>query len=87
MVELEGSSGGILYHAIIDAKYNYSVCPNNPTSGSAFTQNLKAGGEPAIDLGNSLLSFHSTCDGTAHVDFSCGKYVTYNNKNILLNLK
>jgi hypothetical protein len=87
MVEMEGSSGGILYHAIIDAKYNYSVCPNNPTSGIAFTQNLKAGGEPAIDLGNSLLSFHSACDGMAHVDFSCGKYVTYNNKNIALNLK
>jgi len=87
MVELEGSTGGILYHAIINAKFNYSVCRSNPTSGSAFTQNIKAGGEPAIDLGNSLLSFHSNCDGMVHVDFSCGKYITYNNKNIPLNLE
>ncbi len=87
IVELEGNTGGILYHAIINAKVNYSVCSNNPISGTAFTQNIKAGGEPSIDLGNSLLSFHNTCDGMAHVDFSCGKYITYNNKNIALNLK
>jgi hypothetical protein len=87
IVEVEGASGGILYHAIIKAKINYSICQNNPISGNAFSQNVKAGGEPYIDLGNSILSFHSTCDGTAHVDLSTGKYITYNNKNISLDLK
>jgi hypothetical protein len=86
ILEADGESGGIIYHAIINAKINYSVCTENPISGYALSQNFKAGGEPGIDLGGSFLSFHKSCDGTAHVDFSTGKYISYNNKNITLNL-
>ena len=86
IAEVKGASGGIIYHAMIDAKINYSICNKNPIDGLAFSQNFKFGGEPYIDLGNSLLSFHSNCDGKAHVDVSTGKYITYNNKNIPLNL-
>ena len=86
IIETDGESGGIIYHAIINAKVNYSVCTKNPISGYAFSQNFKSGGEPYIDLGNSLLSFHNSCDGTAHVDVSTGKYIGYNNKYITINL-
>jgi hypothetical protein len=86
ILEAKGTSGGVIYHAMIETKINYSICNINPISGFAFSQNFKFGGEPYIDLGNSLLSFHSTCDGKAHVDVSTGKYMTYNNKDISLNL-
>ena len=87
IAEVFSASGGILYHAMIGTKINYSQCKMNPIDGIAFTQNLKAGGELAIDLGNSFLSFHSYCDGMAHVDFSSGKYISYNGKNISLGLQ
>ncbi len=86
IVEVKGASGGIIYHAMIRTLINYSICNMNPISGFAFSQNFKFGDEPYIDLGNSLLSFHNTCDGKAHVDVSTGKYLSYNNKYITLNL-
>jgi hypothetical protein len=86
ILETEGESGGVIYHAIINAKVNYLVCTKNPISGYALSQNFKAGGEPYIDLGGSFLSFHNSCDGTAHVDVSTGKYISYNNKDITLNI-
>ncbi len=86
IAEVKGTSGGVIYHAMIETKINYSLCSMNPIDGLAFSQNFKAGGEPYIDLGNSLLSFHGTCDGKAHVVLSTGKYMTYTNKDISLNL-
>jgi hypothetical protein len=86
IIETEGESGGVIYHAMINTKFNYSVCAQNPTSGFALSQNFKTGGEPYIDLGNSLLSFHNSCDGTVHVDLSTGKYIRYNNKDIPLDI-
>jgi hypothetical protein len=87
IAEVKGASGGIIYHALIDTKTNYSVCTQNPVSGYGLTQNFKAGGEPYIDLGNSLLRFHGTCDGLVHVELSTGKYFSYINKNIALELQ
>jgi hypothetical protein len=86
ILETDGESGGVIYHAIINTKLNYSVCTKNPISGYGLSQNFKAGGEPYIDLGGSFFSFHSSCDGTAHVDISTGKYISYNNKYITLNI-
>jgi len=86
IVEIQGSSGGILYHALINSKIQYSKCKYNPISGYGLIQNFKAGGKVFIDLGNSLLSFQNTCDGKVHVDFSSGKYVSYFGKNISLDL-
>ena len=86
IAEAVGTSGGVVYHAMIQAKINYSICNKNPIDGLAFSQNFKFGGEPYIDMGNSLLSFHNTCDGKARVVVSTGKYMTYNNKDISLNL-
>lgn len=85
IIEAKGAEGGIIYHAMISTKINYSICKINPISGFALSQNFKFGGKPYIDLGNSLLSFHNTCDGKAHVDVSTGKYMRYNNKYITLN--
>jgi hypothetical protein len=87
IVEVQSTSGGILYHAMINTRINYSLCSKNPIEGFALTQNLKAGGELFIDLGNSFLSFHNRCDGMVHVDFCSGKYVSYYGKNISLNLE
>jgi hypothetical protein len=86
MVEVQSSTGGLLYHAMINTKIHYSNCSFNPIDGYALSQNVKAGGTIFIDLGNSLLSFRNTCDGKAHVDFSSGKYITYNGKYISLDL-
>ena len=86
IAEVKGASGGVIYHAMIETKINYSICAKNPVDGLAFSQNFKFGGEPYVDLGNSLLSFRNTCDGKAHVVVSTGKYMTYNNKDISLNL-
>ncbi len=86
IAEVKGESGGVVYHAMIDTKINYSVCPLNPVEGYALSQNFKAGGEPLVDLGNSLLNFRNSCDGKAHVVISTGKYLTYSNKDIELEL-
>ena len=86
IAEVESVSGGIIYHSMIGTRYNYSLCPRNPVSGNAFTQNLKVDGVLFIDLGNFLLSFHSTCNGMVHVDVSTGKYWYYNGKDIDLGI-
>jgi len=86
IAEARGTSGGVMYHALLDAKLNYSICDNNPVNGHALTQNFRAGGEPFIDLGNSYLSFHQKCDGKAHIELSTGKYLWYNNTDIDLNI-
>lgn len=86
IVEARSESGGIMYHALIDTKLNFSLCTLNPVSGNALSQNFKAG-TSFIDLGNSFLSFHDGCDGKALVEFSSGKYIGYNGKHISLNLE
>jgi len=84
IAEVKGESGGILYHAMIDTKINYSECSRNPLRGTALSQNFKSGNEIIIDLGNTLLSFHDDCDGKVHIDFASGKYVFYNGKDVSL---
>jgi hypothetical protein len=86
IVEARSSSGGIVYHALIDAKVDFSACTINPVSGVALSQNFKAGGD-FIDLGTSYLKFHNSCDGKAHVELSTGKYLGYNGKDISLSLE
>jgi hypothetical protein len=87
IAEIQGESGGILYHAMIDTKINFSECSRNPLRGTALSQNFKSGNDIVVDLGNTLLSFHDECDGTVHVDFASGKYVFYNGKDVSLDLE
>ncbi len=87
IAEVIGESGGIIYHGMINTRINYTRCNLNPISGLALSQNFKAGGEPYVDLGNSLLSFDNNCDGKAHVEISTGKYLYYNGKDVSLNLR
>jgi hypothetical protein len=83
IAEVTSRSGGMLYHAMIGAKFINSACRFNPTSGIGFIQNLKFGSH--TDLGNIFLNFHDRCDGKAYVEFSSGKYLTSNHKNVNLN--
>lgn len=83
ILEANSTSGGILYHAMIETAFSYATCNENPLSGTAFIQNIKAGS--TIDLGNILLDFHSTCDGQADVQFSTGKYLSSNGQHVNLN--
>ena len=83
IAEIADESGGILYHAIIGARYNTSNCLLNPTEGVGFIQNLKAGS--TLDLGHIFLDFRSSCDGKAYVEFATGKYLTYNHRKVKLN--
>jgi len=84
IAEVTSTSGGILYHALIQTKYNYATCDLNPHNGVGFIQNIKAGSE--IDLGNITLEFKEVCEGKAKVVLASGKYSGSNNKNINLRL-
>lgn len=79
----ESESGGILYHAMINTRFNFTDCAKNPISGTAFIQNFKAGS--SLDFGSILLDFEPTCNGTAKVDLATGKYATASGKNLMLN--
>jgi hypothetical protein len=83
VLEARSSSGGILYHAMIDTEFSFADCEVNPTDGTAFIQNIKAGS--TIDLGNITFNFHGDCDGQADVIVATGKYVGSNGKSINLN--
>jgi len=82
IVGATNTSGGILYHAMIEAKYDLSNCSINPEHGTAFIQNIKAG--DGVDLGNIMLDFHSECDGKADVTLATGKYIGSNGKAVNL---
>jgi len=84
IAEATSSTGGILYHSIINATFVPSECSRNPTSGVGFIQNLKVGSER--DLGHIFLSFPDRCDGTAFVEFASGKYVTSYHRDVDLEL-
>ncbi len=50
ILEAKSATGGIVYHALINTKVNYSVCNRNPIDGFALSQNLKAGGPSDLRL-------------------------------------
>ena len=83
ILEARSTSGGILYHALIDTEFNYQHCSTNPTDGTAFIQNIKVGGP--TDLGNITFEFRDECDGKAKVIVATGKYVGSNGRSINLN--
>lgn len=77
------TTGGIMYHAMIDAIFIHSTCDMNPISGVGFIQNFKVGTE--VDLGHIFLNFHESCDGKAYVEFATGKYLLSFHKDVNLN--
>lgn len=83
IAEVSSRTGGILYHAMIEAEFTPSICDLNPTSGVGFIQNLKVGSD--TDLGHIFLNFHDRCDGKAYVEVASGKYLTSNHHNVNLN--
>ena len=83
IVEATGVSSGIMYHAIIGAKFIHNTCEINPIAGVGFIQNLKVGDK--LNLGNIILNFHDKCDGKAYVEFASGEYVTSNHRYVNLN--
>ena len=85
IVEANALSGGILYHALINTRLNFSQCSQNPISGSGLIQNFKIGDTPFIDLGNALLGFGSNCNGKVHIELSTGKYANFSGEDIVLN--
>jgi hypothetical protein len=84
IVGVESETGGILYHALIGAKYRMNECDQNPTSGVGFIQNLKAGDK--TDLGTIVLNFHEDCNGKAFVEAGTGKYLSASRRTVKLNL-
>ncbi|HEY0740004.1 MAG TPA: hypothetical protein VGD40_01030 [Chryseosolibacter sp.] len=83
IAEARSDSGGILYHAMINTKFNFTDCSKNPKSGTAFIQNFKAGS--SLDFGTILIDFHSTCNGSGKVTLATGKYAATNGKDLQLN--
>jgi hypothetical protein len=83
IVEYTSVSSGILYHAMIGAKFIHNTCEINPIEGIGFIQNFKAGTK--LDLGHIFLNFHDKCDGKAYVELATGKYLTSNHRNVNLN--
>jgi hypothetical protein len=84
VVAATSTSGGILYHAMLETVFTPGTCSKNPSSGTAFIQNIQSAGN-SLDLGNITLKFHATCDGKAGVTVATGKYVSSNGRNIDLN--
>lgn len=82
VLEARSTSGGVLYHAMINTEFSYAECPQNPSAGTAFIQNLKVGS--VTDLGNITLKFHDSCDGKADVLVATGKYVGSNGRRVAL---
>jgi len=85
IAEVRDETGGIQYHALIETWFTYDDCHRNPTNGTGFIQNLKAGSE--IDLGNITMDFHSKCDGQAQTIAATGKYLIYNGKEVNLHFE
>lgn len=83
IAEANSQTGGVIYHAMINTKFNFTDCSKNPLSGTAFIQNFKAGS--SLDFGTILLDFHNTCNGTGEVKVATGKYATSNGKDLQLN--
>jgi hypothetical protein len=83
IAEANSQTGGIIYHAMINTKFNFTDCTKNPVGGTAFIQNFKAGS--SLDFGTILLDFHNTCKGTGEVKVATGKYASVNGKDLLLN--
>jgi hypothetical protein len=83
IAEVASKSGGVIYHALIEAKFQYTLCDKNPFSGIGFVQNIKVGTE--TDLGHIMLGFHDQCDGKADVNFATGKYRSSNFLTVNLN--
>jgi hypothetical protein len=84
IAEVRDDTGGILYHALIEARFNYTNCQLNPTNGQGYIQNIKAGS--SVDLGHITLNFHEDCDGQARASFAFGeKYIQYNGRDVNLN--
>jgi hypothetical protein len=86
IVEIKSTSGGVLYHALLNTRINYSICPANPLSGYSLLQNIRSGGNILLDIGNVLFSFNNNCNGLVHIDLSTGKYLNYNGKELPLGL-
>jgi hypothetical protein len=83
VLEARSTSGGVLYHALINTEFSHAICSQNPLEGTAFIQNLKVGS--VTDLGNITFKFHDTCNGKADVVVATGKYLGSNGKSINLN--
>ena len=84
IVKVNGITGGVLYHALIQTEFDYYTCQKNPVRGKALIQNIEVGS--IIDLGTLLLDFHETCDGNARVTLASGKYLNAYGDNIDLEL-
>jgi hypothetical protein len=83
IAEATGSSGGVIYHALIDAQFVFASCDRNPVSGIGFIQHVEVGSE--TDLGHIMLGFHERCDGRADVDVATGKFMSSNFNTVDLN--
>ncbi len=82
IAEAKSTSGGVLYHAMIQTRCHFDECGSNPVHGTAFIQNIKAGS--VLDFGTILMDFHSGCDGKAEIKLATGKYASTSGKNISL---
>lgn len=83
IAEARDDSGGIIYHALINTRFNFSSCTRNPQSGTAFIQNFKAG--TTLDFGTLLMEFSAVCNGESKVKLATGKYAAANGKMMQLN--
>ena len=84
IAEASDASSGIIYHAMIEAKFNYEICPDNPYKGVSFIQNLRVG--DLVDVGTILMNFHDQCDGNVHVEAATGRYFKCSGKELDLGL-
>lgn len=78
-----GDFSGFQFHALINTKFIYDQCSDNPFDGEALIQHFGAG-DKSVDLGNLFMQFHQKCDGQARVKTSFGKYLKYLQRDVNL---
>ena len=84
IAEASDEIAGIIYHAMIEAKYNHDICPDNPCKGVSFIQNIRVG--DLVDVGTVLMNFHDQCDGNVKVEAATGRYFKSSGKELELGL-
>jgi hypothetical protein len=83
-IEVSNSKSDMVQLTMIGATMT-PQCKMNPTSGWALWQDFGAGSQPTdVDIGQVLLTYHSTCDGNAKVAVSTGVYARSFGKEIAL---
>lgn len=86
VAEVKSITGGNIGHAMINTRFGYELCPSNPYSGKALSQNMASGDIIVFDVRYIVGGSHDHCYGKMVIENASGKYLSYSGKEIILGL-